>query len=119
MTITIPTESTSVNFYINYGPLVETTYVLELYSQHSNDNLVVIDITNTISNERYTQFSIDVDDIPTDLDINGIYNYVVKADNETIDYGLVKLINKNNELDSVSYQSDNEERKSRILYKPL
>ena len=119
MTIIIPAESSTVNFYINYGPLVETTYVLELYSQHSNDNLVVIDITNTVSNERYTQFSIDVDDIQTNLDIDGIYNYTVKHDGEIIDYGLLKLINKNNELDSVSYQSDNEERKSRILYNPL
>ena len=118
MTITIPTESELVNFYINYGPYVGTSYVLELYSQHSNDLLVSLDLTTISTNDRYTHFSIDVDDIPTTLDIDGIYNYKVK-DDDVIDYGLVKLINKNNELDSISYQSDNEERKSRILYKPL
>lgn len=118
MTITIQ-DTELVFFYINIGPLVEETYLLELYSQHSNDNLVAIDITTNESNSRYTQFSIEVADIPTDLDINGIYNYKVKFDGETIDYGLLKLINKNNELDSISYQSNNEDRKSRILYKPL
>jgi hypothetical protein len=119
MTITIPAESENVNFYINYGPLLEAQYVLELYSQHSNDNLVNIDISNISSNDRYTHFGINVEDIPTTLDIDGIYNYRVKDQDEIIDYGLIKLINKNNELDSISYQSDNEERKSRILYKPL
>ena len=118
MTITIPKEATSIKFYINQGPLLESSYILEMYSQHSNTLLFSTTMQIIESNERYTGFTITVADIPTTLDINGIYNYFVKGD-DIVDYGLMKLINKNNELDSVSYKSDNEERKSRILYKKL
>lgn len=110
------------DIYINVGNIdEEKEYKLKINSLYSNDELLLIDLTTVLTNSRYTHFYFELEN--TNLlinDINGIYEYIILDDLENIvDTGLIKVINKLNGLPTKNYVSNNEKRKSRVLYRPV
>lgn len=105
------------NLYINVENLTAPTYDLVVKSQFSNDFLLEAELTTVTSNERYTHFSFEPE-IDLKNDIGGIYEYIILENENIIDAGLIKIVNVGNELETKSYISNNETRKSRVLYRP-
>ena len=106
------------NMYINIENLTDTTYDLKIKSQFSNDYLLETTLTTVSSNERYTHFSFEPE-IDLKNDIGGIYEYIISKNENVIDSGLIKIVNKGNELPTKSYISNNDTRKSKVLYRPI
>lgn len=119
MNIIFEEEKVSYDIYINVGLLLEPIYTLTIKSLYSNDELLVIDLTTILSNERYTHFRFSLNGgLNLNNDIGGIYEYLIKLNNNLIDSGLIKVVNKENELPTKNYISNNETRKGKVLYRP-
>jgi hypothetical protein len=122
MNISFELNKSVYDIYINVGNIDEDKeYKLKIDSLYSNEELLLIDLTTVLTNGRYTHFYFELEN--TDLlknDINGIYEYIILDDLDNIvDTGLVKIVNKVNGLPTKNYVSNNEKRKSRVLYRPV
>lgn len=110
------------DIYINVGNIdEEKEYKLKINSLYSNDELLLIDLNVVLTNGRYTYFDFELDeDFNFTNDIAGIYEYLILDDlDDIVDTGLVKIVNKANTLPTKNYVSNNEKRKSRVLYRPI
>jgi len=118
MTIQLEENINIYNIYSNVEELFGSDYKLIIKSLYSNTNILVADLDTISSNDRYTHFQFNKGTIDLKNDINGIYEYTIKENDDIIDKGLVKIVNKGNELPTISYKSNNEQRKSKVLYRP-
>ncbi len=117
MTLELNNDINIYNIYSNIDNLLGE-YKLIIKSLYSNTDILVVDLDTITSNDRYTHFQFNKGNLDTKNDINGIYQYIIKESNDIIDSGLVKIVNKGNELPTISYVSNNETRKSKVLYRP-
>lgn len=123
MALLILTEATE--YYIYSNEIIEDDCLLTIVSQHTNDVLFQTTAYLSTINDRFSSFVIYTNefewsfDAGFNKDIDGIYNYTLKIDNNIVDYGLIKIINEDNTLPTDSFISDNEDGKSRVIYKPI
>ena len=118
MNIVFEAEKISYDIYINV-PLLLDEYKLIINGLYSNDILLEINLTTILTNERYTHFRFSLtDELDLRNDIGGIYEYFIQDIDGIIDSGLIKVINRENELSTKSYTSSNEKRKAKVLYRP-
>jgi len=118
MNIIFEEEKVFYDIYINVGLLLDN-YTLVIKSLYSNDILINVGLETILSNERYTHFRFELIDLDLKNDIGGIYEYIISFNDDIVDAGLIKVVNKENELSTKSYVSGNEKRKSKVLYRPL
>lgn len=118
-------NSDIVEYKIYSNITIEDDVDFKVKSQHTNDILFETVAYVLESNERYTSFIIYQDefewsfDAGLSKDIDGIYNYELILDNTVVDYGLIKIINVDNTLQTEGFISTNEDGKSRVVYKPI
>jgi hypothetical protein len=116
MTIKIESDSTYY-LYSNVGELSGNSYTLAVNSLYTNTQLFTTEIELLESNERYSQFEFTpVVDLKND--VNGIYQFQIKDNENLIDVGMIKVFNPENNLPTKKYESKNETRKSVTVYRP-
>lgn len=119
-----------LNSNINEYKIYSNKYINDdvdfvVISQQSNDVLFRTTAYASTVNDRYSSFIIYQNrfewsfDAGFSQDIDGIYNYQLKIEDQVVDYGLIKIINEDNTLPTDSFISNNENGKSRIVYKPI
>ena len=117
MTITI--DALQFDFYTNVPNIPEGDVSFEIKSQHSNDTLVTVLASVTESNERYSKISVFLQEAIADQHYNGIYDYKVYSNENIYDEGLLKITtNPGGGTGTVSYQSNNEDRQAKVIYRP-
>lgn len=148
MTLELNPNRLTYDLYVNIINYLEDKATLIVKSQYSNTILFQTILSTQLSNERYTYFEFETDlDLTNDIngiyeyiivssettvfiwnlnfvkfnEETRLFNFSDNSgelDGNTIDFGLIKIINKGNELETLSYISNNEERKAKILYRP-
>lgn len=121
--LTLNSNQTDYKIYSNER--IEDDVDFVVISQHTNDILFKT-VGHTLEiNDRYTSFIIYPNEFEWSFntgfekDIDGIYNYELKIEDEIVDYGLIKIINEDNQLPTDSFISNNEDGKSRVVYNPI
>ena len=117
MTLYIPTSATTGNVSFNVSN-VSGTHELKITSQYGKE-VTTWALTLVETNDRYSEFTLDFTEAQTKAHSNGIYNYILLQDGETINSGLLKLIIENGgSNDTVEYISDNDNREAPTYYRP-
>ena len=76
-------------------------------------------LTPIESNDRYSEFEIDIDAAERLEHINAIYNYEVQKDGIVLERGLLKYITEEGGSNgSIEYVSDNETKEATQYYRP-
>jgi hypothetical protein len=122
MTLYIADGQTTVNVSFNTPNLTGTHY-LTVQSQASNEYWSWV-MTPVLSNNRYSEFTINIIDPERTYHINAIYNYEVQyinAQNEqvVVESGLLKYITEEGGSNgAIPYVSPNENRDAVTYYRP-
>jgi len=117
MTLYIPENATSIRVSFN-TPNLNTQHILAIQSQY-NKNVYAWILTPIESNDRYSEFEIDIDAAERLEHINAIYNYEVQKDGIVLERGLLKYITEEGGSNgSIEYVSDNETKEATQYYRP-
>lgn len=117
MTLYIPENTTSIRISFN-TPNLNGDYVLAIQSQY-NKNVWFWNMTLVESNDRYSEFEIDITSTERLAHINAIYNYEVQKDGVVVESGLLKYITEEGGSNgAVAYVSDNETKEATQYYRP-
>lgn len=117
MTITI--DALQFDFFVNTPNMPVGDISFDIKSQLSNTLLVNTTASVIGSNERYSTISVILQDTIADKHYNGIYEYTVYSESNIYDSGLLKLTTTpGGETGTISYQSNNEDRQAKVIYRP-
>ena len=118
-------EEEDFDLYVNVANLQEADYIISIRSLLTKDELYRLEMELIETNDRYTHFNVCA---PQSIknDIDGIYEYYIMIDDveveddllQVVDYGMVRLINKNYNVTVPVFKSANDESKARVLYRP-
>ena len=117
MTITI--DALQFDFYTNVPNLTLGDISFEIKSQYSNDVIATTTASVVESNERYSLISVFLGEAIADKHYNGVYDYKVYSNENIYDEGLLKITtNPGGGTGTVAYQSNNEDRQAKVIYRP-
>ena len=121
MTLYLADGQTTANVTFNTPNLTGTHY-LTVQSQYSNEYWSWI-MTPVLSNDRYSEFTINIIEAERTYHINAIYNYEVQqiVDNQqvVIETGLLKYITEEGGATGTeTFISSNENREAPTYYRP-
>lgn len=120
MTIQFNEQTLTYSLYINVSNVVPgSSQTLLVTSQASNTDILNVDFTIDITNDRYTKIDFTIDaEIPS-KHLNSIANYTVIIDGNIIDEGILKITtNPGGGTFTQNYISNNEFRESKVYYRP-
>jgi len=118
MTLYLPTGATTAQISFN-TPNLSTTHYLAIQSQAS-DEYWSWELTPVTSNNRYSEFVINITEAERTAHINAIYDYEVQDGSANIiETGLLKYITEEGgSTGTTPYQSNNENREAVTYYRP-
>lgn len=98
-------------------PNITGISALELTSKY-NQEVISLDLVVATTNDRYTEFTTDYTDVLGDDDYSGFFNYTLLVDGQSVDDGLLKLINnKTKSLENKDkYVSPNQDGSAYVIY---
>ena len=120
MTIEFIEENLTYSLYLNVSNVSSgTSQTLLVSSQASNTEILNVDFTIGVTNDRYTRIDFTIDsEIPT-KHLNSMADYFVIIDGQTIDQGILKITtNPGGATYTENYISNNENRQSKVYYRP-